>query len=223
MNGFNFEQNAQSYEISDYFMARDVFIRWQAKESEELDDWLIRQRKEELCALVRRVIKNEFSQEEKLLIDLKWYKGMSAEEISRKTGISRAGVYRKLDKINEVLYEKLKYALEYRFGITERTPAVTIISSVKSCVGGETAVSVSSRLRFLRTSQHISTDKLSQCTGIEEGRIINLEKYAGDLTAAELIKLSSFYKVASDYILFGKSRVLRDPYTGLPFDYKCQD
>ena len=89
-------------------MARDVFIRWQAKESEELDDWLIRQRKEELCALVRRVIKNEFSQEEKLLIDLKWYKGKSAEEISRKTGISRAGVYRKLDKINEVLYEKGK-------------------------------------------------------------------------------------------------------------------
>ena len=223
MNSLKFEQNAQSFEISDYLMARDVFVRWQAKESEDLDDWLIRQRKEELYALVRRVIKNEFSEEEKRLIDLKWYKGLSADEISAKTGISRAGVYRKLDKINDVLYEKLKYALEYRFGVKEKTPAVTLICNVKNTVSGETAVAVSSRLRFLRTSQHITVEKLSQCTGIDESRMVNLEKFAGDLTAAELIKLSAFFKVASDYILFGKSRTLRDPYTGLPFDYKCSN
>ena len=221
MNNNSFCEDTQSFEISDYLMARDVFIRWQAKENEELEDWLIRQRKEELYALVRRVIRNEFSKEDKLLIDLKWYKGLSADEISKKTGISRAGVYRRIDKINDVLYEKLKYAMEYRFGIKERTPVVTVLCDMKNRAEGETAVSVAVRLRTLRAGSHISPSDLSRCTGITEGRLLSLEKYGGDLTSKELIKLSEFYKVSSDYILFGKSRILRDPYTGLPFDYKC--
>ena len=216
-----FSEDTQSFEISDYLMARDVFISWQAKENEELEDWLIRQRKEELYALVRRVIRNEFSKEDKLIIDLKWYKGLSADEISKKTGISRAGVYRRIDKINDVLYEKLKYAMEYRFGIKERTPVVTVLCDMKNRAEGETSVSVAVRLKSLRFGQHISLEDLSRCTGISEARLMNLEKYAGDLTSKELIKLSSFYKVSSDFILFGKSRILRDPYTGLPFDYKC--
>lgn len=217
----NFNDATNSFEISDYLMAREVFVSWQAKESEELEDWLIRQRKEELYALVRRVIKNEFSKEDKLLIDLKWYKGLSAEEISKKTGISRAGVYRRIDKINDILYEKLKYAMEYRFGIKERTPVVAVLCDVKSRGEGDTAVSVAARLRSLRAGQHISLSDLSRCTGIAEARLSGLEKYAGDLSSKELIKLSSFYKASTDFILFGKSRILRDPYTGLPFDYKC--
>lgn len=216
-----FSEDAQSFEISDYLMARDVFISWQAKENQELEDWLIRQRKEELYALVRRVIRNEFSAEDKLIIDLKWYKGLSADEISRRTGISRAGVYRRIDKINDVLYEKLKYAMEYRFGIKERTPVVAVLSDMKSRAEGETALSVAVRLRSLRAGQHITASELSRITGISESRLIALEKYAGDLTSKELIKLSSFYKVTTDFILFGKSRILKDPFTGLPFDYKC--
>ena len=217
----NFSDETQSFEISDYLMARDVFLSWQAKESQELEDWLIRQRKEELYALVRRVIRNEFSDEDKQLINLKWYKGLSAEEISKKTGISRAGVYRRIDKINDVLYEKLKYAMEYRFCIKERTPVVAVLSDMKNRGEGDTAVSVAARLRSLRACQHITVSELSRCTGISEIRLISLERYSGDLTSKELIKLSSFYKVSADFILFGKSRILRDPYTGLPFDYKC--
>ena len=57
ING-SFGENMQSFEMSDYLMARDVFISWQAKQSEELDSWLMRQRKEELHSLVRRVIRN---------------------------------------------------------------------------------------------------------------------------------------------------------------------
>lgn len=221
MNCNKFSEDTQSFEISDYLMARDVFISWQAKEQQELEEWLIRQRKEELYALVRRVIRNEFSKEDKLLIDLKWYQGMSADEISKKTGISRAGVYRRIDKINDVLYEKLKYAMEYRFGIKERTPVVAVLSDMKSRREGETAVSVAVRLRSLRAGQHISVAELCRYTGISEARLSSLEKYAGDLTSRELIRLSSFYKVSTDFILFGKSRILKDPYTGLPFDYKC--
>ena len=92
---------------------------------------------------------------------------------------------------------------------------------MKNRAEGETAVSVAVRLKSLRFGQHISLEDLSRCTGISEGRLSNLEKYAGDLTSKELIKLSSFYKVTTDFILFGKSRILKDPYTGLPFDYKC--
>lgn len=221
MNCFNYGDDKQSFEISDYLMARDVFIRWQAKENEEMEDWLIRQRKEELYALVRRVIKNEFSKEDRLLINLKWYKGLSAEEISRKMGISRAAVYRRLDKINDTLYEKLKYAMEYRFGIKERTPVVAVLSDMKSRGEDAESVSVAGRIRSLRVSAHITPEELSRYTGINVKRIHCFENYAGDLSSGELIKLSSFYKVSSDYILFGKNRILRDPYTGLPFDYKC--
>lgn len=221
MNFYQHSDNADSFEISDYLMAREVYMKWQAKESGKLDEWLIRQRKAELNSLVRKVIKNEFSSEDKLLISLKWYKGLSAKEISEKTGISRAGVYRRIDKINDVLYEKLKYALEYRFGINEKVPVVTVFSDVKDIAEGESSSYVSARLRSLRKSQFISLEDLHINTGISKRRLESLEKCAADLSAKELTKLSEFYKVSSDYILFGKSRVLKDPYTGLPFDYRC--
>lgn len=201
-------------------MARDVYARWQAEENEEMDEWLIRQRKAELEALVRRVIKNEFSNEDKLIIFLKFYKCLSVEKISEKTGLSRAGVYRRLDKINDVLYEKLKYALEYRFGINEKIPMSTVLDNVKN-VGKKESTSVAQRLRTLRMSQHIKLKDVCLHTGIDEKRMLSLESFAQNLTANEVIKLSQFFKVSTDYILFGKNRVLKDPLTGLPFDYRC--
>lgn len=220
----NFEQKSgdfSSYEITDYLTARDVYSSWQIKEGQDLDDWLMRQRKAELNALVKKVIKNEFSKEDKLLIDLRWYKGLSCDEIAKRMSMSRSKVYRKLQKINDTLFDKLKYALEYRFGIKNQSAFMLIECDVKSTGKYEDMFPIAQRLRKLRYDAQVGFANACYKTGISQERMAVIEKYGGDLTASELKKLGDFYKVSCDYILFGKTRCVRDPYTGYPLTYKC--
>lgn len=47
-------------------------------------------------------------------------------------------------------------------------------------------------------------------------RLSLIEKSGKEITMIELKKLASFFRVSSDYIVFGKNRVLRDEKTGKP-------
>ena len=221
MNYRNAENSSNSFEIADYLTAREVYAAWQAEESKELDDWLMRQRKAELNALVRKVIKNEFSKEDKRLIELRWYKGYNCNEIGKMLGMSRSAVYRRLDKINDVLFDKLKYALEYRFGKKNEKSALLVEKDVRHYGNYESMFPVGYRLHTLRTAQQLSLSDVCEKTGIPQKRLTVIEKHGADISACELKKMAEFYKVSSDYILFGKKRILRDPFTGMPIGCNC--
>lgn len=214
------KQQENSFDLADYLTAREVFAAWQATQAQELDDWLMRQRKAELNALVRKVIKNEFSAEDRHIISLRWYKNMSAAEIAKELSLSRAAVYRRLDKIDDTLFDKLKYALEYRFGIKNERPALLVEAYVKDD-SGTPCISSAQRLRRLRLSQHITPESAAEKCAIRQGRLEAIESGKSDPTATELKRLAQFYKVSSDFILFGKKRILRDPQSGLPVCCNC--
>ena len=211
-----------SFDISDAVSAKEVFSRWQAENAQELEDYIMRQRKAELNELVRRVIDNELCQQDRLLVRLHWYKGLSNEEISEITGISRSAVYRRFEKINNIIYEKLKYAIGYRYGEGCAIAAKVIIKQNTGCPGGFGSLSeIGKRLFRLRESQILTQKEVGTLTGIGEKRLNEIEKDGRDTTMLEIKKLASFYKVSSDYIIFGKQRTLRDPVTGMPQQFYC--
>lgn len=211
-----------SFDVSDILSAKEVFSRWQAENAQEIEDYIIRQRKAELNELVRQAINNELCPQDRLLVKLHWYKGLPKEEISEITGLSRSAVYRRFEKINNIIYEKLKYAIEYRYGRSCNKAAKVIIKQNTTRPSGFGALSeIGKRLFRLRESQILTQKEVSTLTGIGEKRLDEIEKDGRDTTMLEIKKLASFYKVSSDYIIFGKQRTLRDPVTGMPQQFNC--
>lgn len=206
-----------SFTKYDYSKAREAFNLWNEQEDSELDDYVLRERKRELFALLKKVIKNELSERDRLLVSLFWYKGKSKAEIADIVGLDRSTVFRRFERINNIIYEKLKYAIEYRYGDDFASSALLLVKKDVSHSGGLKALeSIGERLTRLREEQYLSKQDVSSCTGISLSRLAAIEKSGKEITMAELKKLAAFFKVSSDYIIFGQNRVLRDESTGKP-------
>ena len=59
--------------------AKEAFAVWQAQQNIDIDDYILRRRRRELNELVRKVIKNELCEKDRLLVALHWYKGKSKD------------------------------------------------------------------------------------------------------------------------------------------------
>ena len=110
------ENDNNSFNKSDYENAQLAFSLWQSKQQETIDEYLMRKRKIELNCLVRQVIENELCAIDKTIVQLHWYRGKTVNETAEAIGIDRSNISRRLDKINDIIYDKLKYAIQYRYG-----------------------------------------------------------------------------------------------------------
>lgn len=206
-----------SFTKMDRLKAQEAFSLWKAQENCDVDEYILRERKEELHRLVKKVIKNELCEKDRLLVALHWYKGKTKEEIAEIVGSDRSTIFRRFEKINDIIYEKLKYAIEYRFGDDFSNKAMLLIKKdISSKQGVNELESIGDRLLKLRGEQYLSKQDVASLTGISVERISMIEKGGKEITMAELKKLSAFFHVTSDYILFGKDRIIRDRKTGKP-------
>ena len=194
-----------SFEKEEYFLAREAFTRWQSKTYEDIDGYILRQRKCELNKLVNKVIRQELSPADRLMVELHWYQGLSKSEIARKLAIEPSTVGRRLEKITDIIYEKLKYALEYRYGSCFSQRAKVIIKNKDAFFSYTEPEILSSRLRQLRMKQGLELNEVSEMTGIPEKILRETEEKGRELTATEIKKLSVFYGTTSDYIIFGSA------------------
>lgn len=209
------EQN--SFSEYDYALAAQAMGNWQAGNAQEIDEYILRKRKEELNRLVKKVIRNELDDKDRLIVHLYWYKNNTKDEIAEKLGVDRSTVFRRFEKINETIYDKLKYAIEYRFGNEFAQSAMLLIKSDVSAKRENGALeSIGQRLKRLRLEQYIELSEVSRLTGIAQSRLLLIEKSGKEITMQELKKLATFFRVSSDYIIFGEKRVLRDRETGKP-------
>lgn len=193
-----------SFTSSDYINAKESFINWHGKINESVESYILRQRKAELRELVKKVVKNELSDYDRLIVNLRWYENLSVTEIAEKLGVDRSTVNRHLDKINNVIYDKLKYAIEYRYGRSYCDAAKLIIKSSDAYDCTVKSNEVSARLMSLRSNQCLSLNEVASLTGIDEERLRILEEQGRKMTMTELKKLCIFYRCSSDYLLFGK-------------------
>ncbi len=183
---------------------KHAFEQWQSKKHETTDEQTLRKRKAELYALVRRVIKNELEPDQQEIVRLHWYEGKSLSEISDILGIDRSTVFRKEKKINEIIYDKLKYAVEYRFGKGAADSPFIIPKQDRAACCPADGNSISSRLRDLRLHKCITENAISRETGISTKRLGIIEKTGELITIPELQKLTLIYGTTSDYVLFGR-------------------
>lgn len=190
---------------SDAEDAKEAYNLWQGRKAENVDEYTMRRRKAELYALVRKVIKEELTEEQQELVRLQWYEGKSINEMALEMNMNRSVIYKKMKRINEIIYDKLKYAMEYRYGKSFSDDAAVIIrTNCVACFPVE-GKSISERLRQMRVINSLSESDVADVTGISKKRLSIIEDAGEKMTIEELKKLVKLFSTTSDYIIFGKN------------------
>ena len=193
-----------SFTLQERRDSREAFALWQAEVNETVDAYTLRKRKNELYALVRKVIKNELDPRQQEIVRLHWYEGKSLSEAAEIIGLNKATVCRIDKKINEIIYDKLKYALEYRFGKEFSDTAPLVIKSNRTACCPVDGKDIAQRIRNLRLRQSLDTGAVATATGIKQSRLDFIESHGEQITADELCRLTKLLGTTSDYIIFGK-------------------
>ena len=183
--------------------AKEAFALWQSEINEQIDEYTLRKRKAELYALVRKVIRNELDPASQEFVRLYWYEKKTISEISEILGLDKSTLSRKEKKINSIIYDKLKYAIEYRFGRDFNETARLVIKSRSPACCPCDGESISQRIRNLRLMQSLNASELAAATGISKSRMELIEKSGGQATADELSRIAKLFGTTIDYLIFG--------------------
>lgn len=196
---------SNSFSKADIESAHLAFSMWQGTQQETVDEYVMRKRKIELNCLVNEVIENELTDEEKAIVQQYWFEGKTLMEIGEAMGMSHTSISRKLSKINDIIYDKLKYAIQYRYG-KDYSRAVKVIIKNKDGLylfRGKVD-SPALRIKSLRQQQGLSLTDTEAMTGISKARLEEMEKGEKDILVKDVMRIATAFRVTSDYIIFGK-------------------
>lgn len=164
-----------------------------------------RKREVDMSLLLDRAIRKELSESERSVIILHWYEGKSISEISKQNGASIPAVKKALERAQEKLERVLSYAVCYQQNVFSESviPVVIGRARVISAARNATAGTPGDRIARLRQSQCLTAEALGLATEINPGRIRRIEKGA-EPDCGELVALSGFFSVTTDFILKGE-------------------
>ncbi|MBO7319767.1 MAG: helix-turn-helix domain-containing protein [Clostridia bacterium] len=201
------EKLSNSFTTADYENAALAFSLWQGTQHETVDEYLLRKRKIELNCLVKKVISNELSDLDREIVRLHWYNGNSITDTAKVLGIDRSKVSRRLDKINDTIYDKLKYAMEYRYGRDYSASVKMIIKNKDAlCLVSEDLSSPCKRIRNLRVTQGFTLEDAQTMTGIDVKKLDEMEKGKRDISVRDVVRIATAFKASGDYIIFGSDK-----------------
>ena len=166
----------------------------------------MRQNKAALEKLVRRVIRNELSDRDRLLVRLHWYQGKSKDEIAALLGVDRSTVHRGLERAGKIIYDNLKYAVDFHFDASYREQArETLRTAGQNTFAIESLSGIGERLYWSRRQKRLSLQELSQITGIAPDRLQTLEQNGREMMMTELGLLTAALGVSATDLIFGES------------------
>ena len=73
-------------------------------------------KKAEFNALLKRAIEKELPVDDATILEMYFFQGYTKTKIAEFFGVNPSTISRRINKSLDILYEKLKYAAEYRFG-----------------------------------------------------------------------------------------------------------
>ncbi|MGN0573791.1 MAG: helix-turn-helix domain-containing protein [Acutalibacteraceae bacterium] len=166
-----------------------------------------RKREVDLSFLLEMAIKTELTDFERDVITGYWFDSKSISQLAKSRGCNISLISKTLKNGEERLERVLRYVVMYQENLSEESaiPLILgrarVISAARNAEGGSSG----ERIKRLRQSQSIKPKKLARVLGIKTDRLRMLENGA-EPSIAELMSLSAFYKVTTDYILKGERR-----------------
>lgn len=175
-------------------------------ECEAPAEYAWRKRSVDLAALLEIAIERELSDTERLTVTDFWFESLTLTQIAQKRSVSPAAVHATLARAQEKLRKALEYTVKYQNEIISDESVIPlalgrarVIAAAKRAGGG----SVGDRIRRLRQSENLSRESLGKALGISGNRIHSLENTAASPDIREIIVISEFFNVTTDYILKG--------------------
>lgn len=164
-----------------------------------------RKREVDMSLLLERAIQRELTDAERSAVMLHWFDGESITQISQRKNVSPTAVKKTLARAQEKLEHVLSYAVFYQQNIDADSivPVVLgrarVIAAARNATGG----GCGDRIARLRQSQCLSLEALGIATGINPTRLLKIEHGARP-ESDEVVAISEFFSVSTDYILKGK-------------------
>lgn len=166
-----------------------------------------RKRSVDMSLLLEQAIENELSPIEKSAIKDRWLESLSVGEIALKRKISPAAVSATLKRAQEKLRRVLAYAVKYQNDTMSESVVPLVLGRAKAIAAARnySGSSVAERLANLRRRENLSREAQSRATGIAASRLASIERGSAQPDLPELIALSGFFGVTTDYILKGEN------------------
>lgn len=164
-----------------------------------------RKRSVDLAILLEGAIENELTPLESEAIKEYWFNAKTLTRIAAERGIAPSTVSATLERAQGKLKKVLGYAVRYQHDISSESiiplalGRARVIAAARNTVGGTPAL----RIIRLRQSQNLSREALSKATAIPPARLERIENAKASPDSDELISLSEFFAVSTDYILKG--------------------
>ncbi len=165
-----------------------------------------RKREVDMAILLERAIENELSQSERNVLTDYWYNSLTQTQIADKRKVSPAAVNNTLERAKEKIERVLSYVVMYQQNVCESSVVPVIIgkASAVAALRNCSAETISERLVYLRNINLLSVESVSAATDIPKSRLLRIEKSSMP-DCEELVILSEFYSVTTDYILKGET------------------
>ncbi len=164
-----------------------------------------RKREIDMSLLLERAIEDELTETEEEIVKEYWFDSESLKSVAEKHKIKPPTVRGTLNRAQKKIERVLRYVIFYQQGIMSESvvSAVVCRARVIASARNHSSQSISERIKNLRISQGFTVEKLKVSTGIPESRINEIEN--GVVTdVSDLIVLSDFFNVTTDYILKGE-------------------
>lgn len=174
-------------------------------ECETPAEYAWRKREVDMSLLLEKAIRNELTDAERSAVMLHWFDGESLTQISNEKGITPSAVKKTLDRANEKLEKALSYVVCYQQNVMSESVIPLAIGRARVVAAARSASgeNAGERISRLRQSQCLTDEAVSYATGIRLSRLAKIEKGA-EPESSELVALSEFFDVTTDYILKGE-------------------
>lgn len=178
-------------------------------ECEAPAEYAWRKRSVDLAILLEGAIENELTPLERETIKEYWYNAKTLTVIAAEKGISPSTVSANLERARGKLKRVLSYAVRYQHDVSTESiiplalGRARVIAAARNATGGTPAL----RIMRLRQSQNLSREALSKATAIPPSRLERIENAKASPDSEEIIALSEFFAVSSDFILKGADSI----------------
>lgn len=141
-----------------------------------LDETAQRVRAVTTSSLVEEIIENNLSAVQRDYIKKYWYENKNTAEIARECGVSQAGVYRTIERANEIIRDLMTPVMKYRENVAKAEILPLVQEAVEiSAARNSLTDSVSEKLRNVRVENAISIEKLARALKISAKELEEIE------------------------------------------------
>ena len=165
-----------------------------------------RKREVDMSLLLEKAIENELTENEKSIIKDKWYNSLSFSQIAANRGISPAAVKQTSDRALKKLEKVLQYVVFYQRDIMDESIVPAAVGNARVILSARKNKpdKIGQRICALRVGSGFSVKAFSMAVSVPIKRIEEIERGCMP-SVEEIICLSEFFAVTSDYLLKGEN------------------